>query len=69
MLDQIEIAFESLQQDGSIAAVAIGEQIGVAEDTIKRWFGKGKRSRPEYKDRFESYINPEDQKLYLKRKE
>ena len=44
-IDQIEIAFESLQEDGVASAIDVAEQIGVAPDTIKRWFGKGKRSR------------------------
>ena len=52
-INQIEIAFEGVQQDGVASAIDIAEEIGVAPDTIKRWFGKGKRSRPEYKKRFE----------------
>ena len=66
-IDQIEIAFESLQEDGVASAIDVAEQIGVAPDTIKRWFGKGKRSRSEYKKRFETFENPDNQKLYLRR--
>ena len=70
MLSQIEIAFEGLKnEDGAAPAIGIAEEIGVAPDTIKRWFGKGKRSRKDYKERFESFENPEDQKLYLRRKD
>ena len=70
MLSQIEIAFEGLKnEDGAAPAIGIAEEIGVAPDTIKRWFGKGKRSRSDYKKRFESFENPEDQKLYLRRKD
>ena len=66
-INQIEVAFEGVQKDGVAAAADIAEQIGVAPDTIKRWFGKGKRSRAEYKKRFETFENPDDQRLYLRR--
>lgn len=69
-INQIEIAFEGLvNEDGAASAIDLAEQIGVDPDTIKRWFGKGKRSRSEYKKRFETFQNPEDQKLYLRRKD
>ena len=69
-INQIEIAFEELvNEDGAASAIDLAEQIGVDPDTIKRWFGKGKRSRSEYKKRFETFQNPEDQKLYLRRKD
>lgn len=69
MISQLEIAFEGLKNDeGSAAVMDIAEQIGVAADTIRRWFGKGKRSRKDLKDRFDTYENSEDQKLYLRRK-
>ena len=68
-ISQIEIAFESLEKDGAASVIDIAEEIGVAPDTIKRWFGKGRRSRPTYKKRFESFENPEDKRLYLKRKD
>ena len=66
-INQIEVAFEGVQKDGVAAAADIAEQIGVAPDTIKRWFGKGKRGRAEYKKRFETFENPDDQRLYLRR--
>lgn len=69
-INQIEIAFEGLEKDGIASAAEIAEQIGVATDTIKRWFGNGKRSRPEYKKKFTSFIKEEDQndpRLYLRR--
>ena len=69
MINQIEIAFEGIQEDGVASAIDIAKQIGVSPDTIKRWFGKGKRSRSEYKKRFETFENIEDQKLYLRRKD
>ena len=68
-ISQIEIAFESREKDGAASVIDIAEEIGVAPDTIKRWFGKGRRSRPTYKKRFESFENPEDKRLYLKRKD
>ena len=69
MIGQIELSFESHQKDGSVAVSDIAEEIGVAPDTIKRWFGKGKRSRSDYKQRFETYENEEDHRLYLRRKQ
>lgn len=68
-LNQIEIAFEGLQVDGSAAVADIAEEIGVAADTIKRWFGKGKRSKPDYKKRFETYQKTDDERLYIRRKD
>lgn len=68
-LNQIEIAFEGLQVDGSAAVADIAEEIGVAADTIKRWFGKGKRSKPDYKKRFETYQKTDDERLYMRRKD
>ena len=68
-LNQIEIAFEGLQVDGSAAVADIAEEIGVAADTIKRWFGKGKRSKPDYKKRFETFQKTDDERLYIRRKD
>ena len=66
-INQIEIAFQGLEEDGTAAAADIAEEIGVSPDTIKRWFGNGKRSRSDYKKLFSTFVNEEDQKLYLKR--
>lgn len=68
-INQIEIAFEGLEENGSASAIDIAEQIGVATDTIKRWFGNGKRSRKEYKELFTTYVRDEDKKLYLRRRD
>jgi len=68
-INQIEIAFEGVQKDGVASAIDIAEQIGVTSDTLKRWFGKSKRARSDYKKRFITFEDPEDHKLYLKRKE
>lgn len=68
-INQIEIAFEGVQEDGVASAIDIAEQIGVTPDTLKRWFGKGKRSRADYKKRFETYEDPENKRLYLKRRD
>lgn len=67
-INQIEIAFEGIQKDGVASAISIAEHIGVTPDTLKRWFGKGKRSRADYKKRFDTYEDPENHKLYLRRK-
>lgn len=67
---EIEIAFDGLVNEaGVVSAADIAEQIGVAPDTIKRWFGKGKRGRLEYQQFFEIFENDEDGKTYLRRKE
>lgn len=68
-ISQIEVAFECVQEDGVASAIDIAEQIGVTADTLKRWFGKGKRARADYKKRFETYEDPEDKRLYLKRRD
>ena len=68
-INQIEIAFEGVQEDGVASAIDIAEQIGVTADTLKRWFGKGKRARTDYKKRFETYEDPENKRLYLKRRD
>ena len=67
-LSQIEIAFQGLEEDGVASAIDIAEEIGITADTIKRWFGNGKRSRKEYKKLFETYEDKEDKRLYLKRR-
>ena len=67
IINQIEIAFEGMEENGVAPAIDIAEQIGVTPDTIKRWFGNGKRSRTEYKKKFSTFVKDEDQKLYLKR--
>ena len=68
-ISQIEVAFEGVQENGVASAIDIAEQIGVTADTLKRWFGKGKRARADYKKRFETFEDPEDRRLYLKRKD
>ena len=69
-LGEIEIAFDGLVNEaGVVSAADIAEQIGVAPDTIKRWFGKGKRGRHEYQQFFETFENDEDGKIYLRRKQ
>lgn len=69
-LSALTVAFEGLEDENGVAsAIDIAEQIGVSADTVKRWFGNGKRSRKEYKKLFTTYEDPEDKRLYLKRKE
>lgn len=68
-LSALTVAFEGLENDGVASAIDIAEEIGVSADTVKRWFGNGKRSRKEYKKLFTTYEDPEDKRLYLKRKE
>lgn len=68
MRSQIEVAFEGLEENGVASVVDIAEEIGVSAESIRRWFGKGKRSRPDLKKLFDSYEDQDDRKLYLKRK-
>lgn len=68
-LSEIEIAFDGLVNDEGVAsAIDIAEQIGVSPDTLKRWFGKGKRGRAEYRQFFETFEGENDKRLYLRRK-
>lgn len=67
-LSSLNIAFEGLEEDGVASANDIAEEIGVSSDTIKRWFGNGKKCRREYKKYYETYVNPDDKRLYLRRK-
>ena len=68
MLNQIEVAFEGLQENGIASAVDLAEQLGISSTTLKKWFGNGKQKRPEYKKRFDVFTDPEDKKLYLRAK-
>lgn len=68
-LSALTVAFEGLESDGVASAIDIAEEIGVSADTVKRWFGNGKRSRKEYKKLFEVFENQDDKRLYLRRKE
>ena len=67
-LSAISVAFEGLEKDGIASCIEIAEEIGVSADTIKRWFGNGKRSRKEYKKLYDTFENPDDKRLYLRRK-
>lgn len=67
-ISAINIAFEGLEENGVAAAVDVAEQIGVSADTLKRWFGNGRKCRKEYKKLYETYVDADDKKLYLKRK-
>lgn len=69
-LSEIETAFEGIVDDsGIVPADDIAEGIGVAVDTLKRWFGKGKRARQGYQKEFEMFENEEDNgRTYFRRK-
>lgn len=69
IINQIEIAFEGLEENGVASAIDIAEEIGVSADTIKRWFGNGRRARADYKKLFSTFINEDDLRLYLKRRD
>lgn len=69
MISQIEVAFQGLEEDGIASVSDIAEEIGVTSDTIKRWFGNGKKSRSDYKKSFSAFVKDEDRKLYLRRRD
>ena len=69
-LSALNVAFEGLvDEEGKASAIDIAEEIGVSADTVKRWFGNGKRSRREYKKLYEVVENNDDKRMYLRRKE
>ena len=67
LLNAIQVAFEGLEHDGVAAVKDIAEEIGVSTDSIKRWFGNGKRARSDYKKNFIAFESSENGMLYLKR--
>lgn len=66
-LDEIIVAFESVQEGGKASAIEIADQLGVSPGTVKKWFGGGKRARKEYKEIFKTSEDENDGRLYLER--
>lgn len=66
-LDEITVAFESVQEDGRASAIAIADQLGVSIQSVKKWFGNGRRARKEYKKVFRTYEDEDDKRMYLER--
>ena len=62
------MAYEGLEKDGTVAAIDIAEELGIATDTIRRWFGNSKKSREDLKEIFTTFKGDQDGKLYLRRK-
>lgn len=72
VISQFEIAFEGLvDESGCVRLKDIAEEIGVAQNTIGIWLGKGKRSKKELKKEFISFTKDDDPShtRYVKRKE
>ena len=68
-MNQIIVAFEGLDEGVTEMAVTdLAEEIGVSANTMKKWFGNGKQGRKELQKEFETYINEEDRKLYVRKK-
>lgn len=66
-LNEIIVAFESVQEGGKASAIEIADQLGVSPGTVKKWFGGGKRARKEYKEIFKTCEDENDGRLYLER--
>ncbi len=63
-----DLAFEGLEKDGKVLLSEIAEDVGVSQDTVGKWFGKGKKARQNYKKDYEIFTDEQDGKRYLKRK-
>ncbi len=47
-------------------SLCIANETRIAEYTLKKWFGDGKRMKPEYKEVFEKYIDKTTKKAFLR---
>ena len=68
-LNEFEIAFSNLEMDGEVLMSDLAEALGLASHKqIGLWFGNGKKARPEYKKRYETYGEVGGEK-YIRRKD
>lgn len=55
-LNEFEIAFSNLEMDGEVLLSDLAEALGLSSHRqIGAWLGNGKKARPEYKKRYETY--------------
>lgn len=68
-LNEFEIAFSNLEMDGEVLMSDLADALGLSSHRqIGIWLGNSKKSRAEYKKRFEAYTG-EDGQRYVKRKD
>lgn len=55
-LNEFEIAFSNLEMDGEVLMSDLADALGLSSHRqIGAWLGSGKKARPEYKKRYETY--------------
>lgn len=68
-LNEFEVEFSNLEMQGEVSMNDLAEAIGLSSpNQIGIWLGTSKKSRPEYKKKYETYWGV-DGKRYIKRKE
>ena len=68
-LNEFEIEFSNLEMDGEVLMSDLADALGLSSHRqIGIWLGNSKKSRAEYKKRFEAYTG-EDGQRYVKRKD
>lgn len=68
-LNEFEIAFSNLEMDGEVLMSDLAEAIGLSSHRqMGIWFGNSKKSRADYKKRYETYYGKDGQR-YIKRKD
>lgn len=68
-LNEFEIAFSNLEMDGEVLMSDLAKAIGLSSHRqMGIWFGNSKKSRADYKKRYETYYGKDGQR-YIKRKD
>ena len=68
--EEFMIAFEGLvDEDGKALLADIAEQIGVSQNTVGLWLGKGKKGRKELREKFTTCKSDDDYRQYVTRRE
>ena len=66
-LNEFEIAFSNLEMDGEVLLSDLADALDLtSHKQIGLWLGDGKRSRKEYKERYEAYTGADGQR-YIRR--
>ena len=55
-INDFEVAFESLEEDGKVSMAELAEQLEVSVKTLGLWLGKGKRGNAKLKKRYEKFL-------------